>query len=181
MSSGLGNLVQGCCLSHYWFLRGPASLLCHPLFCIQTCSLGGLAEILWTISHEVVRTTTPKTISSFLLIQLNCIGIKIKLLKLTGWYAPPIPFKVSGSSSEDSASSSPSGFTLESSSVPMLSTSADRAVKVWLPFSFLEGKQIPQCLWLGNTWSSSQGGLQEQGISSFCLFSNFQTARSRSE
>ena len=29
------------------------------------------------------------------------------------------------------------------------------------------GKQIPQCLWLHNIWSSQFGGLQEQGISGF--------------
>ena len=29
-------------------------------------------------------------------------------------------------------------------------------------------KQCPQCLWPGNIWSSSCGGLWEQGISSFC-------------
>ena len=100
------------------------------------------------ISHEVVRTTTPETISIFLLIQLDCIG-------KTGWYsqladlAPPIPLKVSGSSSEDSASSSPSGFTLKSSSAPMLSTTVDGAVNVWLPFSFLEGNKFPVvCGWV---------------------------------
>ena len=81
-SSGLGSLVQGCQLNNYWFLRGPASLLHCPLFCIQTHSSGSLAEILQTISDKVVRTTTSKTISIFLLIQLNCIG---KIDNIANW------------------------------------------------------------------------------------------------
>ena len=61
-----------------------------------------------------------------------------------GWLASPIKFGVSWSSPlEDLASSSPSNFTLESSSVPMLPTMVDQAMKVWLPFSFLEGNKFP--------------------------------------
>ena len=52
-------------LSDYWFLRGLASLLFHPLFYIETHFLGALAEVLRTIFHEIVRTTTSKAISVF--------------------------------------------------------------------------------------------------------------------
>ena len=30
------------------------------------------------------------------------------------------------------------------------------------------GKQVPQCLWVSNIWSSNHGSLWEQEISSFC-------------
>ena len=100
----------------------------------------------------------------------------------TCWFAPPIPLNISGSSSsEDSASSSPSGFTLKYSSASMLSTVVDLAVKIQLPFSFLEGNEFPDvCGWV--TFKppivvvlGSRGSL-----ASVC-FSNFRAARSRLE
>ena len=88
---------------------------------------------------------------------------------------------VFGSPSEDSTSSSPSGPAVRSPSVPMLSTMVDWAVKVWLPFSFLEGNKFPNgCCWV--TFDppvmvvfGSKGSLALAYLSNFCA------ARSKSE
>ena len=87
----------------------------------------------------------------------------------TDWSALPIPLKVSASSSaEDSASSSFSGFTLESSSASVLSTIADQASEGTVALQLPSGKQIPWCLQLSNIQYSSCGGLWKQMTSGFC-------------
>ena len=54
-----------------------------------------------------------------------------------------LPVIATSSSAEDSASFSPSGFRPETSSDSWSSTAVDQAVKVWLPFNFLDGNRFP--------------------------------------
>ena len=153
MSSGLGSLIWGCQLSNYWFLGTWLPFFAVPSF---TFKLTLQAVLLQSFGQSFMRWSGllhPKQFWFF--FWYSAIALAKLMIEQTCLSAPPIPFEVSGSSSEDSASSSPSGFTLKSSSAPMLSTMADQAVKVWVPFSFLEGKNPPMSVWLGNIWSSS--------------------------
>ena len=147
-SLGFGNIVQGCWLSDYWFLRDPASILHCPLFCICPHFSSDLAEILWTIFHKMVRDATSKTILGFLLVQLKCVGktddIAAQLICSTN---PTLGFWV---------------FLLRRlnlffpfllyTQVPISSNafhcgrlSCECRITLQLP----RGKQVPQCLWLG--------------------------------
>ena len=152
ISLGCRSLIWGCQLSGYWFLRGLASLHHCPLFCISIHFLGSLAEIFWIIFHQMVRTSTSEAISVFLLVQLDLIAKWI--IYPTNWSAPPIPLKVSGSSSsEHSTSPASSAFAPDSSAIPLLSTVADWVVKVQLPFNFQKGNKFPLCWRMSYVWS----------------------------
>ena len=161
ISSGLRGLIWECQWSNYSFLRGLASLLCCPLFCIQTIFSGGLAEILQTVSYKVVRTTTSETISIFPLIQLNSIcrmnDISDSLICSTnpapGFWVLFFPSWVY------------TQVLFSSNAFYYGGLSSEGTIALQLP----RGKQIFQCLWLGNIQSSSCVGLWEQGISGFSL------------
>ena len=86
---------------------------------------------------------------------------------------PTLPLIPKSSSVEDSASFSPLGFGPESSSVLWSSITADWAVKVWLPFNFLDGNRFP-CEWEWVTFKlpvlgvfGSRGSLASTHLSSF--------------
>ena len=115
-----------------------------------------------TIFHKMVMTATSETISIFLLIQLDCIG---KTGDIANWLI---------------CSTNPSWgfwvFLLWRLSLFFLFW-----LYIWVPFSsnafhygrlshecmialqLPRGKQVPQCLWLHNIWSSSCGGLWAAG------------------
>ena len=180
MSSGLGSHVQGCQLSNYLFVRGPAFLLCCPLFHIKTCYLGSLAEILQTASYKEVRTTTPETIFIFPLIQLYCIG---KMDDISDWLI---------------------GFTNRTWGFQVLfiwrlSLFFPFWLYTWVLFSFnafqygrsssegstafqlSRGKQIPQCLWLDNIDLHIVMVFGSRGSLALAHPSHFWAARSRLE
>ena len=113
------------------------------------------------------------------LIYLNCIG---KMDNIPNWSAPPTPLEVSASSrAEDSASSSPSGFTSESSSASLLSTEVDWAVKVQMPFNFREKNKIPD-VWEWVTFDPPVVVVfRSRGSLGSVHLSNLQIAMSRSQ
>ena len=123
-----------------WLLvfEGPGPPSLSPLLHF----LGGLAKILQTVFHKMVRTTTSKTILIFLLIQLNCFG------KMDNIPTQMICFSNSTWGSCILSDLSFSLFFLFCLyawvfSASLLSTVVDRAVKVWLPFNFWEGNKFP--------------------------------------
>ena len=99
------------------------------------------------------------------MVQLDCIS---KTNDIADWLICSINFTgVFWVSPEDSTTSSPSGpavISFCSNTFHCSGSSHEGLTALQLP----RGKCIPWCLWQGNIWSSSFGGVWEQGISGFC-------------
>ena len=94
------------------------------------------------------------------------------------WSAPSTPLHVLGSYPyEDSTSS----FLPESSVTPLLPTIPDLAVKLWLPFTFLDTKKVPD-VWGWVTFNPLiEVAFGSRRSLTSAHFSDFQAAKSRAE
>ena len=181
MSLGSGSLVQGCQLS--WLLVSDGSGLpssCHPLFCrFKLIFSGSLAEApLGNLSQDGQ--------DCHIWNNFSFSSGTAQLYWQNGWY----------SWLADLLHQSHSRFLgfLPLKTQPLLPF---LALHIQVPFSSnvfhygrssLEGtialqlpigKQVPQCLWLGNSWFSCCGGLSgAEDLWILPIFSNFRAARS---
>ena len=143
MSLCFGSITQGGLLGSHQLLRGSGlPSLPSPVSSLNLPSLQ-FFQVLWAVLHQVILDCyTQSNCGSFSGITLQCWQTRWYSLT-TGLHHQPCLSVLCPLQQRTWAYFSPSGFGPESSSVSWSSTTVDGAVKVQLPFNFLDGNRFP--------------------------------------